>query len=722
MRIFSSPRHGYPRTLRVVGAATVAACALPTHAASEAPTRLEPITVTATRLPAASFDVPAAISTVSASTSLSEDGIGINLSEVLALVPGLIARDRQNYAQDTQISIRGFGARSTFGIRGVRLYLDGIPASQPDGQGQVSHFNLASADRVEILRGPVSALYGNSSGGVIQVFTAEPPATPQFSFAGAAGSFGTYRASAGTRGSAGSVGYIVDYTYFDTDGFRAHSAARRDSVNGKLSIALGQNSRVTLLLNHFAMPEALDPQGLTRAQFDADPSQVTPQAETFNTRKSVDQSQGGAIYESGLGAGHGVRILGYYGRRQIRQFLSVPVAVQTPATHSGGVIDLDNDYAGGDARWSWRGKLARRPFSLVAGLSYEALTQDRRGYNNFVGDQTGVRGELRRDETNDVDSFDQYLQADWHLAERWSLLLGVRNNRIRFASDDRYITGTDPGDNRDDSGKVDYSEITPVGGLMFRYRPDLHFYAAYGRGFETPTLVELAYRPDGESGLNLELDPARTNNAEIGAKLRWRDSTQAQLSMFHADTRDEIVICANSGGRAAYCNAGRVRRQGAELTISTRFAERWNLQLAQTWLDATVRESYQTCTTTPCFSPDTSVPAGNRLPGVPQSKTDLALRWGFDTGWHSELDAQYLGKVDVNDVNDEAAPSYALVGVGGGYVFDLPRWRLRLFASVDNLLDEDYVGSVIVNDGNRRFYEPGPGRSVFAGLGIDWKY
>lgn len=719
MRLFSSPRQGFPRTLRVVGAATIAAGALPALSASEAPTHLEPITVTATRLPAASFDVPAAISTASASTSLSEDGIGINLSEVLALIPGLIARDRQNYAQDTQISIRGFGARSTFGIRGVRLYLDGIPASQPDGQGQISHFNLATANRVEVLRGPFSALYGNSSGGVIQMFTAEPPDTPQVSFGTAVGSFDTHRTNVGTRGTHDVVGYNFGYTWFDTEGFRDHSAARRESINGKLLVGLSADSRLTLLVNDFSMPEALDPLGLTRAQFDDDPSQAAPQAGQFNTRKGVDQTQAGAIYEWGLGQGHGVRVLGYYGRREIRQYLSIPVFVQeSNPRHSGGVVDLDNDYAGTDARWSWNGMLAQRPFAIVAGLSYEALTQDRRGYDNFVSDQTGVQGELRRDETNDVDSIDQYLQLDWQFAERWSALLGVRNNRIRFESDDRYVTT----DNPDDSGDTDYSEITPVAGLMFRYRPELHFYGAYGRGFETPTLVELAYRADGQPGLNFDLDASRTNNGEIGAKWRWRDSAELQIAAFHADTRDEIVICANSGGRAAYCNAGRVRRQGAEAAFSTAFGERWTLALAHTWLDATVRESYLTCTSTPCIAPDTEVPAGNRLPGVPESKTDLTLRWGQETGWHAELDAQHLSRVIVNDVNSEAAPSYALVGIGGGYVVELPRWRLRVFASVDNLFNEDYAGSVIVNDGNGRFYEPGPGRSVFAGLGVDWKY
>lgn len=718
-----SERH--PRRLRVTAApllciAALAVSSAPTLAEEPQPARLAPITVTATRVPTASFDVPASISLVSAETALSEEALAAQLSEVLSLIPGLVARDRQNYAQDTQISIRGFGARSTFGIRGVRLYLDGIPASQPDGQGQIAHFNLASADRVEVLRGPFSALYGNSSGGVIQMFTAEPPQDTQILASGAAGSFDTFRASAGARGTLGPAGYVFDYTRLDTGGFRDHSRARRDSLNAKLGIATGADSRLSVVVNHFAMPEAEDPLGLTRAQFDEDPSQATAVAEQFDTRKSVDQTQAGLVYDWGMGAGHGLRALAYAGRREIRQFLAIPIAPQASPKHSGGVVDLDNAFAGGDLRWSYRGELSGRPYTLVAGLAYESLTQDRRGYENFVGEQTGVQGALRRDETNTVYSFDQYAQGDWQFAERWSALVGLRHSRVSFDFDDHYVTGTSAADNGDDSGSQDYSELTPVAGLMFRHGPALRVYASYGRGFETPTLVELAYRPDGEAGPNLALQAARTNTGEIGAKLRLSPATEAQLALFQADTRDELVICANSGGRSAFCNAGRVRRQGAEAQLATQIRDDWRLELVHTWLHATVREGYRTCTSTPCSAPTTDVPSGNRLPGVPESKTDLALRWGRASGWHAALEAQYLSKVHVNDVNDEAAPSYTLVGLGGGYVFDGPRTRLRVFANVDNVFDTDYVGSVIVNDGNRRYYEPGPGLNVFGGLALDW--
>ncbi|SFF32314.1 iron complex outermembrane recepter protein [Fontimonas thermophila] len=702
----------------MLGASASLALVTAAFAQNLQPTPLEPITVTATRLPVSSFEIPASISLVTAQPALSEGTLTAQLSEILDQVPGLVARDRQNYAQDTQIAIRGFGARSTFGIRGIRLYLDGIPASQPDGQGQIAHFDLASADRVEVLRGPFSTLYGNSSGGVIQMFTADPP--PQGSeilTSLAAGSFETYRASAGARGTLGPAGYVFNYTHLATEGFRSHSRARRDLLNAKLVWASSPDHRFSLIVNHFAMPHAEDPLGLTRAQFDENPRQATTAARQFDTRKSVDQTQGGLIYEWQGRDHHTVRALAYAGARQVRQFLAIPVAPQANPKHPGGVIDLDNRFAGADLRWGFHGTLSARPYSFVAGLAYETLTQARRGYENFDGDRTGVQGVLRRDETNTVYSLDPYAQADWQFSERASLMAGLRHSRVRLDFDDHYVTD----DNGDDSGARDYFASTAAAGVLLKVNDDLRIHTSYGIGFETPTLAELAYRPDGEPGPNLALNAARSRHAEVGAKLRLATSAQAQLALFHADTRDEVAICANSGGRSAFCNAGRTQRLGAEAHLVLPVSQVGQLELSHTWLRAVVREGYLTCTSTPCAMPSIEVAAGNRLPGVPESKTDLLLRWGAQTGWHAQVEAQYLSKVYVNDVNDEAAPSYALVHVGAGYVFPGPGTRLRLFVQANNLFDAAYAGSVIVNDANRRYYEPGPGFNVFCGLSLHWQ-
>ena len=681
--------------------------------------QLDTITVTATRVEKPSFEVPASVDVIGGE-SVNQDTLGINLSEGLAAVPGMQARDRQNYAQDTQISIRGFGSRATFGIRGLRLYLDGIPATQPDGQGQVSHFNLATADRIEVLRGPFSTLYGNSSGGVIQMFTAEGGDSTRISGGTAAGSFGTWRANLGASGPIGDARYNFDYTRFETDGFRDHSEAERESFNSKLSLAVGDSGKLSLLLNHFDSPDTQDPLGLTRAQFDEDPSQATPEAEQFNTRKSARQTQGGAVYEHSLGDGHELRALAYGGKREVVQFLAIPTGPQNGPRHSGGVVDLDSDYAGTDLRWTYRSVLAGRPVTWVAGLTYDELSQDRRGFQNFVGDAVGIRGALKRDEVNDIDSFDQYVQANVDLAPRWSALLGVRHSKVQFDSKDRFITGTTPTDNRDDSGDADYSEVTPAAGLLFRYLPNLHLYGAYGRGFETPTFAELAYRPDGETGLNFALKAATTDNSEIGAKWKLGDSTRVNFALFHARTEDELVVATNSGGRSTFQNAGRTQRQGAELMIETKPAPLLTARLAWTWLDASVRETYLACTGAPCTVPSTPVERGNDIPGIAESSLFASLVWGGTTGWHAGVEARYMDAVPVNDVNVASAPSYGLVGLDAGYVF-APSWgRLRSFVKVENLFDEDYVGSVIVNDGNGRFYEPGPDRSVLAGLRLDW--
>jgi iron complex outermembrane receptor protein len=689
------------------------ACVLPSTA-SPAAADLPAVVVTATRTPQEADDVPASIDAVAFDDVV--DVFGVNPSDYLAGIPGLLARDRQNYAQDEQISIRGFGARATFGVRGVRLYTDGIPATMPDGQGQVSHFSLDSAARIEVLRGPFSALYGNSSGGVIQLFGADGSVPPEISLALVGGSYGNARASVNARGVAGDLDYNLDLTHFQTDGWRDHSAAKRESGNAKLAWTIGEGGKLTLLANTLALPGADDPLGLTHAQFDADPRGVASVATQFDTRKSVHQDQGGAIWDQDLGGGHALRVLGYYGTRAVEQYLAIPVATQANPKHSGGVVDLDSRYGGSDARWTWKGELAGRAFELAAGLSWDRQAQHRRGYANFVGDVLGVRGALRRDEDDTVRDFDQYAQATWRFADRWSLVAGLRHSDVAFHARDHYVTTGNP----DDSGRVDYGATTPVAGLLWRAARGVNVYASYGRGFETPTFNELGYRADGAAGLAFDLDPARSRNAEVGIKLRPSTSLDASVALFRADTRDELAVATSAGGRTTYQNIGKARRDGAEAALAWRVGDAWTLQLAWTRLDATFRSAFLTCAGAPCTAPDTPVAAGARIPGVPRSMVHAGLRWGGDRGWHAGTAADAVGAVVVNDLGTDRAPGYVVAAADLGYAFELDAGRLDAFARVDNLFDRRYAGSVIVNDANGRYFEPAPGRTVMLGMKWTW--
>jgi iron complex outermembrane receptor protein len=684
----------------------------PSSASDSAP--LTELVVTATRIEAPSFDVPAAISSISAQ-QLTSAALGVNLSDDLSSVPGLLARNRNNYAQDQQISIRGIGANSTFGIRGVRVYQDGIPATGPDGQGQVSQFNLDSADRVEILRGPFSALYGNSSGGVIQIFTAPGQQPAQLRSAEAYGSYGALRAGVDARGATGPLDYNLAFTHFSIDGYRPHSEARNESFNGKLDYSFNDANHLALIANIVSRPEAQDPLGLTPAQFTADPYQTASAAVTFNTRKSLDQQQGGLIYDWRINDAQSVRLMGYYGHRSVLQFLAIPTASQAPATSAGGVVDLDRSFGGTDARWSWKGSLAGRSMTWVVGLSYDRQNELRRGYNNFIGSTLGVQGALRRNENDITYDLDEYLQGTWEFLPQWSLTVGARHSDVNFTAQDHFLA------NGDDSGGVTYTATSPVAGLVFKATPWMHLYASYGQGFQTPLGSELAYRADGGAGLNLALRPARSDNTEVGAKFQLSPDLTAEATLFQALTRNEIVVNTNQGGRSTYQNSGRTRRQGAEASLSYRFAQQWRTQFAYTLVDATYSDAYHTCLTTPCAAPNTLVRAGSRLPGVPKNNLYADLRWGQDLGWSAGVNGQYVTAIAVNDVNTVSAPAYALFGLNGGYGADLQAVRLNAFVRINNVLNRHYVGSVIPDDANNRYFEPGPGFSVLAGVNVTIK-
>lgn len=677
-------------------------------AKAQAVTELEAQVVRAPPLSLPGFDQPLGHDVVDRNV-LQRGQPQLNISETLARVPGVIAQHRQNYAQDTQVSIRGFGARSPFGVRGIRLYADGIPATMPDGQGQTGVFDLPSANRIEVLRGPFSALYGNAAGGVIQVFSEEAPERPTLTSRLTTGSFASrqFNLNAGAKTGADMV---VSATYFKTDGFRKHSRAERQQINAKFKFPLGHAGSLSVIANTLHQPGTEDPLGLNQAQIAANPSQADVAAIVFNTRKDVSNEQLGLIYEQEWDARNKIKVTGHYGLRDVRQFLAVPVAAQSNPLHSGGVIDLGRHFGGIDLRWTYTATFSGRPFVITSGMNFETSNERRRGYENFSGGHTGVLGRLRRDEDDRVSGANQFAQIEWQMTPKITLSGGLRATQIEFKSADRYVNQANP----DDSGQTKFTDISPVAGIVYHLSPLVNVYASLGRGFETPTFNELSYRNNGLSGLNFDLRASNSQHYEIGLKtLGEKYKLNASLVRIH--TENEIVVASNSGGRSVFQNAGTTQRLGAEVSLNYAWGNGFSVSGAATYLDAEFEDQFFSCVTAPCAAP-AIVAAGNQIPGIPRFVFYSEFLWQAPTGFYAALEARYQSAVAVNDVNSQSSAAYGLVNFRLGFEQKFPGWQLNEFFRIDNLFNKSYVGSVIVNESNQRYFEPAPRRNFFLGL------
>lgn len=669
--------------------------------------------VTAAPTTVSELDTPAAVSVVNGD-EMRQAAPRVNLSESLGAVPGLQVQNRQNYAQDLQLSIRGFGSRSTYGVRGLRIYVDGIPATMPDGQGQTSNIDIGSVDTIEVLRGPFSALYGNSSGGVINVTSQTGTQPPTVEASSYYGSFGTWHygmkatGAVGDGSHAGDVDYTVSTNRFTTHGYRDHSGARKNLANARLGVRINDVSKLTLLLNSVDI-KANDAGGLTADEWRDNPRQ-SPRGDQYNTRKNTRQTQAGLRYERQLSAQDDLSVMMYAGERETTQFQSIPRAPQLKPSHAGGVIDLTRHYQGIDTRLTHRGELLV-PVTLTAGLDYENMSERRKGYENFVmvngAPQYGEQGALRRNERNLMWNVDPYLQTQWQLTDKLSLDAGVRYSSVWFDSNDYYIT---PG-NGDDSGDASYHKWLPAGSLKYALTGAWNVYLSAGRGFETPTINELSYRSDNQSGLNFGLKPSTNDTVEIGSKTRLGNGLLT-AALFQTNTDNEIVVNSSSGGRTSYKNAGKTRRQGMELGLDQQFGESWRLKAAWTWLDATYRTNV--CDDASCN--------GNRIPGIARNMGYASFGYQPEQGWYAGSDIRYMSDIMANDENTAKAPSWTVVGLTTGYKWSYGRMDMDLFGRVDNLFDREYVGSVIVNESNGRYYEPAPGRNYGIGLNLAWRF
>jgi iron complex outermembrane receptor protein len=674
--------------------------ALPITAHSE--TILEDVVTTSNRFEQKSFDAPASLQAISREV-IEDAGPQVNMSESLNRIPGVVALNRQNYAQDLQISIRGFGARTTFGVRGIRIIVDGIPATIPDGQGQSATVSLTSTDRIEVLRGPLAQLYGNSAGGVIQTFTREAPDRPELLIQGHTGSYGMNRTDWQYADKVGKFGLVADYSTFKTDGFRQNSQAERNQFNGKLTYQHNDQTKVDFIANIFDMPYGNDPAGLSQVDAIATPEKSS---RVENQRKIIKQNQVGTALTHVIDGVSKISGRAYGGNREMTHFNNFTVG-------SPSWVGLDRDYYGIGLSYSSKSTLIGKSTLWVAGFDFDKSTEI-----SGAGDATSNNAEKlnsnTRNEERSAQNTDFYAQGNMFLSEKWSILGGARSTNVKLASTNLAGTPASLGD-------VTFNAINPVIGLTYHATERMNIYANYGRGLETPTLAEMSYDLSYNNAFNKALKASNSHHYEIG--LKWLPSNRSRLDLaaFHVQTSDEIITYGTSGSKTAFTNSpGGTTRTGLELSYQNQFSSSMKLNITGTLIDAEFNESFTYGLST--------VNAGNKIPGIPNGMAYSSIQWS-GTNFQRNKYRQVMGTLATfefisaganhsRDTNAEnlKAGGYSIYNLRLAHRLDINSMTLTGYGQLNNLTDKKYMGSMIV--GNSTPFEPAPGRNWMVGLNV----
>jgi iron complex outermembrane receptor protein len=622
-------------------------------------------------------------------------GARLDPAELLQGLPGIQVDSRSNYAQDTRISLRGFGARSAFGVRGIDLYVDGIPMSTPDGQGQLSSVMLDSVSSAQVLRGPIAALYGNGAGGVIALQTAAPQ-TSQLSIGAVAGDPGLERQTLQGDWRQGGIAARVQLANTNIDGERPHSQAERRQGAAQFYYSTANQLNITLKHERSDDPLLQDPLSLRPQEWRDNPRQTNAMAEQFNTRKSVEHEQTSLSLSDNTGPTRW-QAAAWQGERAITQYLGFSGA---DISGSGGVVDLMRDFAGASGTLTRYFSLFSLPADISLGVEVAQTEDRRRGYVN----NNGVAGDLRRNELGSVDSRDLHALLQVEPLADVTLYAGVRQIRLDMEVDDYFIVEGNP----DDSGSRNYRENAYAFGANYQVTERWELFASRGRGFETPTLTEMAYRRQG-SGLNVDLAAAINHQQEWGFRYSPVANAELLVTYFAIDSQNELVVDQSVGGRTSYRNATETEREGVELLGRYQLGDHWRVQASAQLLEAKYSAGEL---------------SSKHLPGVAREQYQLGLQWlpfGSETLILGAT-AQQRARVFADDDNSVAAPAFHTLDLSAQGDYHWSALHLGWWLKVVNLSDENYVGSVVVNQSNGRAFEPALGRNLVLGVKVQHEF
>ena len=666
---------------------------------------IEEITVVSSRVERSVSDVPAAISVVGKQDiQLGRQQLG--LDESLNRVPGVFAQNRYNFAQDLRLSIRGFGARANFGIRGLKIYADGIPATTADGQSGVDDIDLGSLQRIEVTRGPSSALYGASSGGVINLFSEDGPDVPYIESAVTIGEDQQRKFQIKTGGQSGRLNYMVSVSDLSYDGYRDHSKVESTQLNSKFRYDIDDSSELTVIFNMVDSPTADDAGGITSAQVDADPTQAQPRNLSSNAGEELDQQKIGFVYKKSLfggveSGGAEMIVRNYYVWRDFAAFL--PIGTHIPFVADDGVVEFERFFYGGGIQFSFDTELFGRPNQVIAGFDVDIQKDDRQRYLN----NAGRKGALSFDQIEEAESYGLFVRNELSLSDEFALIIGLRFDQVELSVDDKYLL------NADQSGDIDFDEVSPMLGVVWDVSPQVSAYANYATSFETPTFTELA-SPARNLAVSLggfsNVTAQEAQSFEVGFKGGFfADRLYLDAAVFTMEVEDEITSVANIGNRSFFENAD-TDRKGLEVSAVVQASDNLEFSFAYTYS----KFEFDSFATNPGVE-------GNDLPGLPEHQLFAEVFYTHPSGFYVVGDLLFVDELYVNNANSTTNDDSTVANLRAGYEGVRGRWKFAPFVGINNLFDEEYNSNVRINGFGGRLFEPGPERNVYAGVTLNYE-
>jgi|LakMenE18May11ns_1017448.scaffolds.fasta_scaffold9915593_1 iron complex outermembrane receptor protein len=705
---------------------------------------LAPTVVTATRVETNSFDLPVSIDVVEKKDL--EGQLNMTLSESLIRIPGITAQNRTQMAQDPQISTRGFGARSTFGVRGIRVYVDDIPLSTPDGIATPGNIDIGTLKSIEVMRGPFSSLYGSSSGGVINLRTQNAPKDPEIGFNALYGSYNTDKELGYATGTSQGVEYLVNYSRYSSDGYRDNSENEKEAGTIKLKTNIAPDTKLTMLFNWIDQ-KANDPGGLTSAEVYGSNRKMSSQNNIDQkARVSRDNKQVGFNLEHKINDHNAVNLIAYVGERNNLQYLYSAAYIGS-LSQSGRASAIARDFHGTDLRWTNTNNLMGMPYQILAGISYgyqkDKRTDDMANNGVKSANPTSCGSGITdssliancyklRDENNIAYNFDQYFQGQISATKDIDIHAGVRSTFVTLKNEDSIIGSTSntalTNKYKDGSGKITARKTTPVIGMTYKVTPTWNIYGNYGEGFETPTFIEMAYSDTTGLGPNFNLKPSTSENYELGTKFLIGDQARANIAIFKTDTNNELVSNESTSAYTSYKNAGKTQRKGLEISLESALPNNFNIYGSYSYLDAEFKTPFQTSYTTSAsgICPSTcyySVSDGNKISGTYKDQLYGELTWKHPgTGFSTSFETRANSKVFANDSNTVSVAGYTVFNIRAGFEQKIQGWRMTEYLRVENLADKDYIGSIKNNENTGRYFEPSAGRNYLIGISASYQF